>query len=73
MTKKVTRDTQKAVVGGVAGGLARYYGQDPLLFRLGAIFALIITGVLPMILFYLIAWVFIPAGRTSADYTISHE
>jgi phage shock protein PspC (stress-responsive transcriptional regulator) len=33
--RKLTRSTQDRVIGGVAGGLGRYFGVDPLAFRIG--------------------------------------
>jgi phage shock protein PspC (stress-responsive transcriptional regulator) len=33
--RKLTRSRQDSVIGGVAGGLGRYFGIDPILFRIG--------------------------------------
>lgn len=70
-TKRVYRDKETAVIAGVLGGLADYFKQDPVLFRLIAIVLLIITGVFPGLLFYLVAWVIVPRKpKMQADYTI---
>jgi phage shock protein C len=69
-TKKLFRDTDGALLGGVMSGLANYFHQDPILFRLVCIGLLLITGVFPGIFLYLIAWFFIPT-RPKADYDIS--
>ncbi|PIW96822.1 hypothetical protein COZ82_02885 [Candidatus Kaiserbacteria bacterium CG_4_8_14_3_um_filter_38_9] len=67
--KKLYRNDETAVVAGVLSGLAEYFKQDPVLFRLIAIFLLIVTGVFPGLMMYLIAWFIIPK-RPKADYTI---
>jgi phage shock protein PspC (stress-responsive transcriptional regulator) len=70
--KRMYRDKETAVIAGVLGGLADYFKQDPVLFRLVAIILLILTGIFPGIFFYLLAWVIVPRKpKTHADYTIS--
>lgn len=70
-TKKLNRDEETAVVAGVVSGLAEYFKQDPVLFRLVAIVLLVITGVFPGLVIYLIAWMMIPRKtKPKADYTI---
>jgi phage shock protein C len=70
--RKLERDQERAVISGVLAGLARYFSQDPVLFRIAAIIFLIITGVFPGLLFYLAAWIFMPKqdNRLKADYEI---
>jgi phage shock protein C len=58
--KRIYRDEETAVVAGVLSGLADYFKQDPVLFRLIAIVLLILTGVFPGLFFYLIAWFIFP-------------
>lgn len=70
-TKKLNRDEETAVVAGVVSGLAEYFKQDPVLFRLVAIVLLVITGIFPGLIIYLIAWALIPRKKKpQADYTI---
>jgi phage shock protein C len=67
--KRLSRATEKKLVAGVLAGFADYFDQDPTLFRLAAILFLLVTGVVPAVLFYLVAWVIIPAKRISpVDY-----
>lgn len=71
MKKQLERDEETKVVAGVLGGLARYFEQDPTLFRLAAVFFILVTGVFPGLLFYLIAWFIVPTSKPpQADYTI---
>jgi phage shock protein C len=44
-TKRLTRSTTDRQIGGVAGGLAEYFGVDPILFRVGFVVATLATGV----------------------------
>lgn len=68
--KKLERDQEQAVVGGVIAGLANYFNQDPLLFRVVAIALLIMTGLFPGVFLYLLAWIVVPRQRRHYDYTV---
>lgn len=71
MKKKLERNEEKAVVSGVLSGMADYFGQDPVLFRILAIAFLILTGFFPGILLYLAAWVVMPkADKNRVDYEV---
>ena len=63
--KRLYRDTDDKVIGGVCSGLAAYFGvSDPLIFRL--IFAvLFLSGV--GIMAYVLIWIIVPSAKTSAD------
>ena len=45
---------------GVCGGIGQTYDVDPTLIRLAWVFLCVITGVLPLLLTYIVAWVIIP-------------
>ena len=73
MKKKLERDEEKAVVGGVLAGLAYYFEQDPVLFRVFAIAFLILTGIFPGLLLYLAAWFIMPKNKNKGpkvDYEV---
>ena len=55
---RLTRSRTDKVIGGVAGGLGRYFGVDPVWFRLG--FAVFTLAGGSGFLAYLIAWIVIP-------------
>lgn len=63
MKKRLERDEENVVVSGVIAGLARYFDQDPRLFRLFAIAFLIVTGFFPGVLIYFVAWMMIPKRK----------
>jgi phage shock protein C len=70
-TKRLHRDNETAIVAGVLSGMAEYFKQDPVLFRLAAIVLIVLTGVFPGLLLYLVAWVVMPRKpKQTADYTI---
>lgn len=70
MKKRLTKVKETKVLAGVLSGLADYFDQDPMLFRLAAVFALIVTGVFPGILMYIVAAVVLPTAETKYHHTI---
>jgi phage shock protein PspC (stress-responsive transcriptional regulator) len=60
MTKRLTRSTSDRHVGGVAAGLADYFGVDPILFRVGFVVATLASGVGALAYLGLLA--FVPTG-----------
>ena len=55
---RLTRATDDKVVGGVAGGLGRYFGIDPIVFRIAFVVLALAGG--SGVLLYLLAWVLVP-------------
>ena len=62
---QLRRSRTDKVIGGVAGGLARYSGIDPLLWRVGFV-ALAFAGGTG-VLVYLLLWLLMPATPGSSD------
>lgn len=60
MAKKLYRSVQQKMLGGVCAGLAEYFDLDISLVRLIFVGIALLTALLPMTLFYLIAWLIIP-------------
>lgn len=58
MTKRLYRSRTDRKIGGVCGGIAEYFGIDPLVVRLALIALVLFAGV--GILPYIIAWMIIP-------------
>ena len=67
--KRLERDEETALVAGVLSGFANYFDQDPTLFRLAAVLFIVVTGVFPGLLLYLLAWFIVPKP-TKVDYII---
>jgi phage shock protein PspC (stress-responsive transcriptional regulator) len=57
--RKLTRSSSDAIIGGVASGLGRYFGVDPILFRIGFVVLTFVGAV--GILAYLILLAFVPS------------
>lgn len=62
--RRVTRSRDHRILGGVASGIARYLGVDPVLIRLGFVLATLLGGV--GILAYVAGWLLIPEESTTA-------
>ena len=76
MKKKLYRSRENTLVAGVLAGFAEYFEQDPTFWRLGFVLFLILTGFMPGVLMYIVAWVIIPEQPlvepvAQADYTVS--
>lgn len=64
--KRLFRDPDSKIIGGVCSGLAAYFGiHDPLWVRLGAVLFLIMGGL--AIPAYILLWIIMPQAITSAD------
>lgn len=64
--KKLYRDIDNNVLGGVAAGFGHYFGVDALWIRLILVF-LVIAGVGFPIIIYFIMWVLIPKALTTTE------
>jgi len=58
VTRRLTRDTQRGVFGGVAAGFGEYLDVDPVLVRLGFVLLAFVHGL--GVLFYVACWVVVP-------------
>lgn len=65
--KRLYRSQKDRRVAGVCGGLAEYLGVDPVVVRLGAVVLAIISGVLPLVIAYLIAILIVPLEPARTD------
>jgi phage shock protein PspC (stress-responsive transcriptional regulator) len=64
-SRKLLRDTDDAIIGGVAGGLGAYFNLDPVLFRIGFIVLVLFWGF--GILLYLLLWLLVPPAVTNSE------
>ena len=64
--RRLMRDTEHALIGGVCAGIAAYWGTNPLWIRLLFIFSPFITfGA--AVLIYIVMWLSVPEARTASD------
>jgi phage shock protein C len=64
-TKRITRSRTDRVVAGVAGGLAAYFGIDPLIIRIALIVLTLINGFGAVL--YLVLWLIVPNEGSLAE------
>jgi phage shock protein C len=60
MEKKLYRSQARKMLGGVCAGLGDYFDIDITLVRLIFVAISLATAIVPMAIFYLIAWIIIP-------------
>jgi phage shock protein C len=65
MAKKLHRSQDKKMLGGVCGGLSEYFDVDANLIRIIFVAIGLFSAVIPMVIFYLIAWAIVPLERKS--------
>jgi phage shock protein PspC (stress-responsive transcriptional regulator) len=58
--KQLRRSRSNRIIAGVSGGLAEFFGIDPIWFRLAFLISLIPGGI-PGLLLYFILWIIIPS------------
>ena len=58
--KKLHLSKKDRKIAGVCGGIAETFDLDPTLVRLSFIFIALITAIIPVIVFYILAWLIIP-------------
>lgn len=65
-SKRLYRDKENAILGGVASGFGHYFNIDPLWIRL-AIVLIVIAGVGSPIFIYILLWVIVPEAITTSQ------
>ena len=67
MSKKLYRSREDKIIGGVCGGLAKYFDVDPTLIRILAVVSIFINGI--GIIAYIIAWIIVPLEPSNSNRT----
>jgi phage shock protein PspC (stress-responsive transcriptional regulator) len=65
-TKRLYRDPDNAILGGVCSGLGAYFHTDPVWFRIAFVVACI-PGLGTPLLVYVILWAIIPEAKTAVE------
>ncbi|MGB0805109.1 MAG: PspC domain-containing protein [Salibacteraceae bacterium] len=63
--RRLFRDTDSGMLGGVCAGTGHYFGVDAVWFRLALVLSVLFLGF--GFLFYIILWIIMPEARTSAE------
>lgn len=61
--KRLYRSETEKKIAGVCGGIAELMDVDPTIIRLIAVFLALVTGILPFVIAYLVAWWIVPVGK----------
>lgn len=59
-TKRLIRDRKDRMIAGVCGGIARYFNIDSTVVRLLFVLIVFVTGFVPALIFYIVAWMIVP-------------
>jgi phage shock protein C len=61
--KRIYRSKEDKKIAGILGGLGELFDIDPTLLRLLFVFIGLATGIIPLIVAYLVGWIIIPKGK----------
>jgi len=61
--KRLYRSKKNRVIAGILGGVGEYFGIDPVLIRLSFVALTIFTGIIPGVIFYLVALLIVPERK----------
>ena len=64
--KRLYRSQTDKKIAGIFGGIAELYNIDPSVLRLVMVFLGASTGILPLLITYLVGWIIIPKGPPNA-------
>ncbi len=65
MAKKLYRSSKQRMIAGICGGLAEYFDVDVNIMRLLFVAISLLSILFPMVIFYIIAWIIVPAEEKS--------
>ncbi len=60
--KKIYRSEKDKKIAGICGGLGEIFSIDSTLIRLVFVFVCLFSGVLPLVVTYIVGWIIIPVG-----------
>jgi len=65
MAKKLYRSSKQRMIAGICGGLAEYFEMDVTILRLLFVAISLLSVLIPMVIFYIIAWIIVPEEEQS--------
>lgn len=65
--KKIYRSRSDKKIAGICGGLGELFSVDSTLIRLAVVFIGLVTGILPMVVAYIVGWLIIPLAPPQHD------
>ncbi len=67
--KRLYRSQTDKKIAGIFGGIAEMYDMDPSVLRLVMVFLGFATGIVPLLVTYVVGWIIIPKGPISTSQT----
>lgn len=61
--KKLYRSETNKRIAGVCGGIGEMLNVDPTIVRVAVVVLALTTGILPLVVGYIIAWLVFPTGK----------
>jgi len=58
--KLLRRSRTSKVLGGICGGLGKFFGMDPVIWRLIFVFGALFSVVIPFTFAYILMWIVVP-------------
>jgi phage shock protein PspC (stress-responsive transcriptional regulator) len=71
MFRKLYRSNNNRKIAGIIGGVSHLIKIDATILRLILVFICLITGILPVVLLYIVGWIIIPEAPTSDTIEIT--
>ncbi len=71
--KKLYRSRSDRVIGGIAGGLGKFFNVDPVLVRVVLLLLAILTAIIPLLIIYLIMLVIVPLEPARVAVSANHR
>ena len=65
--KKLYRSEKDKKIAGIFGGLGEIFSIDPTILRLAFVFIGLATGIIPVLVAYLVGWIIIPKGEKPSE------
>jgi len=65
--KRLYRSETDSKIAGVCGGLAEEFAIDANMVRLATVFACVVSGVAPLVITYIVAWIILPKGKPQEE------
>ena len=65
--KKLYRSKKEKKIAGIFGGLGEIFSIDPTILRLAFVFIGLATGIIPILVAYLVGWIIIPIGEKPSE------
>ncbi len=66
--RKLYLSQRNKKLAGLCGGIGTLLNIDPMLVRLLAVFGALMSGILPLVLTYIVAWVIVPMAPDEEVY-----